>query len=338
MTAGPVSLDVRRIRAAGVASVLVMAAAVVMLTPSSKAGLVLYATGDGAARVAQAFTRRTGVPVTLVRLSTGPLLSRITAEGRRPSWTLAWFDGDTSAATLDRVGLLARGVTPSADWSALGRSLLPQDGAWTPVAASLVRADVHLRSPPARQDADAAELVMADPALAGPAYLQLASLIYAAGGWPAGQGALSALRGRVEVAATSPNVVAELKDGHARRGWLQGSTAFFLASRDRSVVADRPPVGFVLPNVIVQAAGLSPERRAQAAQFLHFATSEAMQTARLGDGRLDAYAWPTVKTGAPLPPGMPAVGSTPLVHLEPYRWGAVQGAVTDAFETEVARR
>ena len=55
VTAGPVSLDVRRLRAVGVGVVLVMAAAIVMLTPFARAGLVLYATGDGAARVAQAW-------------------------------------------------------------------------------------------------------------------------------------------------------------------------------------------------------------------------------------------------------------------------------------------
>ena len=106
-----------------------MAASLLMLTPTSRGGLVLYATGDGPQRVAQAFTRQTGVPVTFVRLSAGPLLARIAAEGARPGWTLAWFDGDTAAATLDRAGLLARGAAPTADWSPLGRWLLPVDGA-----------------------------------------------------------------------------------------------------------------------------------------------------------------------------------------------------------------
>ncbi len=336
---GPVSLDVGRLRLAAAGVAVAMSAAVLMLTPPSRGGLILYATGDGAERVAAAFTGRTGVPVTFVRLSTGPLLARIAAEGRRPSWTLAWFDGDTSAATLDRAGLLARGAAPGANWSALGRWLLPRDGAWTPVAATLAGVTVRLRTPPRTMaSVSGAELGMADPALAGSAYLQLAGLLADAGGWPAARGVLLGLRGRVEVAATSPNVVAELKDHRVRRGWLQGSTAFFLASRDPEVLVEPVQTGVVLPSVIVEAAGASPERRSEAERFLRFATSDAVQTARMTGGRVDAFAWATVKTRTSPPAGLPPLRTVRLVHLDPYRWGAVQAAVTDTFEAEVARR
>ena len=335
----PASLDVGRLRLAVAAVALAMIASVLILTPASRGGLVLYATGDGPARVAQAFTRRTGVPVTFVRLSTGPLLARIAAEGRRPGWTLAWFDGDTAAATLDRAGLLAREAAPAADWSPLGRWLLPRDAAWTPVSATLAGVDVRLRAPsrPAARDAGA-QIGMADPALAGPAYLQLAGLLAEAGGWPGGRHALLGLRGRVQVVATSPNVVAALKDHRIGRGWLQGSTAFLLASRDHSVEVEPEATGVVLPSVIVEAAGASPEHRAEAARFLSFAVSDAAQAARMRGGRVDAFAWPTVSTRTSPPVGFPPLGTVRLVHLDPYRWGAVQAAVTDTFEAEVARR
>ena len=338
VSSAPASLDVGRLRIVAAAVVLAMVASLLMLTPSSSGGLVLYATGDGPQRVAQAFTRRTGVPVTFVRLSTGPLLARVAAEGARPGWTLAWFDGDTAAATLDRAGFLARGAAPAADWSTFGRWLLPRDGAWTPVAATLAGVGVRLRSPPGRTAQASGVLGMADPALAGPAYLQLASVLAEAGGWPAGRSALVGLRGRVQVLATNPNVVAALKDHSIGQGWLQGSTAFLLASRDRSVEVEPQANGVVLPSVIVEAAGASREHRAQAARFLSFAVSDAAQTARMRGGRVDAFAWPTVNTRTTPPVGFPPLGTIRLVHLDPYRWGAVQAAVTDTFEAEVARR
>ena len=333
----PASLDVGRLRLAAAAVALAVIASVLMLTPASRGGLVLYATGDGPARVAQAFTRRTGVPVTFVRLSTGPLLARVAAEGRRPGWTLAWFDGDTAAATLDRAGLLARGAAPAADWSPLGRSLLPRDGAWTPVAATLAGVAARLRTSATARNAGGL-LGMADPALAGPAYLQLAGLLAEAGGWPAGRSALLGLRGRVQVLATSPNVVAALKDGGIGEGWLQGSTAFLLASRDPSIEVEPEPTGVVLPSVIVEAAGASREHRIAAARFLSFAVSDTSQTARMTGGRVDAFAWPTVDTRTTPPAGFPTLRTVRLIHLDPYRWGAVQAAITDTFEAEVARR
>ena len=120
-----------------------MVACLWMLWPAPQHGLVLYATSESATTLASAFTDRTGIPVTVVRLSTGPMLARIVAEGDRPQWTLAWVDGDMAAASLDRAGLLARGIVPAAGWTPIGRALIPADGAWVPTGLTL--AGVALR-------------------------------------------------------------------------------------------------------------------------------------------------------------------------------------------------
>ena len=304
--------------------------------------MVLYAAGEGAAPIAAGFTRATGVPVTVVRLSTGPMLARIAAEGRRPEWTLAWFDGDTAAANLDRSGLLARDTVPPAAWTAIGASLVPKNGSWTPVAFTLAGVDVSLNHPLNRRvddDDPIPKLGMADPALSGPAYTQLAGLVAQNGGWPQGRAAIHRIpAGGLNVAATSPNVVTQLLDGRIQRGLLQSNTAYLLASRDPRVKVTPPDHPTILANVIVEAAGLSVQRRADADRFLRYVTSQSTQDARLRDGRVDALEWATVETTAALPAALPSLAPLRLNHLDPYRWGSVQADVIDDFETTVARR
>ena len=55
-----------------------------LLMPRSGQGLVLYSAVDYGPGVARAFTKRTGIPVKVVELSTGALLARVSAEGLEP--------------------------------------------------------------------------------------------------------------------------------------------------------------------------------------------------------------------------------------------------------------
>lgn len=229
------SLDSARLRWTFIGLTGAVVAAISALLAPSRDGLTIYAAGETAPAVVESFVRATGVPVALVRLSTGPLLARIAAEGTRPGWTLAWFDGDMAAAGLDGAGLLAHGTTPAAQWTPVGRSLVPANGAWTPVAFSVANMSVTLNRP-AGSTSDASVLGMADPALSGPAYLQVTALLIAAGGWPSGRVALQRLGAHgLSIAPTSPNVVAQLRDGRIGRALLQSNTAYLLASRDAHV-------------------------------------------------------------------------------------------------------
>ena len=335
MDNAPISLDGTRLRWALAGLIGLVVAAIAFLRPPSHNGLVVYAAGESAPVVIAAFSRTTGIPVTLIRLSTGPLLARIAAEGTRPGWTLAWFDGDMPAAGLDAAGLLAHGTTPPAQWNSLGRSLVPANGAWTPVAVSI--ADMTVTRGVSR--AASAVLGMADPALSGAAYLQVAALLNETGGWPRGCAAVQRLSARgLSVAPTSPNVVVLLREGRIGRALLQSNTAYLLASRDAEFRVSVPRVAYVLPSVVVESAGTTGQRRVDADRFLRFMTAAETQSERLTSGRVDAYAWPTVATRATVPAILPPLAALHLAHLDTNLWGARQAAITDWFEQQVAGR
>lgn len=331
-------LDDTRLRLSFAGVVVAMVVAMGVLLAPARQGLVIYAAGETAPTVVAAFVKSTGVPVTLVRLSTGSLLARIAGEGTRPAWTLAWFDGDMAAEGLDGAGLLAHGTTPLAEWTPLGRLLVPANGAWTPVAFSVANMSVTLRGAAGSMPA-AAVLGMADPALSGPAYLQVISLLIESGGWLHGRPALRRFGAHgLSISPTSPNVVTQLRNGRIGRALLQSNTAYLLASRDAHVRVSLPRIAYVLPSVVVEAAGTAGQRRIDAARFLRFVAANATQSDRLASGRVDAYAWPTVDTNFAVPKILPPLATLHAVHLDPIIWGARQAEITDWFEAEVAGR
>ena len=63
--------------------------------------------------MSKAFTKATGIPVSLDDNSTGPLLTQIEASKNNPKWGLLWVDGATAFAGLDTQGLLLKGFEPS---------------------------------------------------------------------------------------------------------------------------------------------------------------------------------------------------------------------------------
>lgn len=305
-------------------------AALWALWPAPSRGLILYATSESAASLAGLFTRETGIAVTVVRLSTGPMLARIGAEGHRPGWTMAWVDGDMAAAALDRAGLLERGIAPAADWTPIGRSLLPADGAWVPTGLTL--AGVKLR----RRGASG-PIGMPDPAISGPAFPELAGLVWHAGGWPAGKAAILAMRaGGLSVAPTSPAVIGELNAGRISGALIQSSTAYALASHDRSIAVAVPRPAFLLPGVLMVAKGKSPAVRGDASRFIAFVLSAKAQHIHLNNRAVDSFYWP-LTTGIGAPRSLPPLETLSLVHLDPYYWAPLQAEMTAWFETAVAR-
>ena len=67
--------------------------------------------------MSKAFTKATGIPVSLDDNSTGPLLTQIEASKNNPKWGLLWVDGATAFAGLDTQGLLMKGFEPSVSWN-----------------------------------------------------------------------------------------------------------------------------------------------------------------------------------------------------------------------------
>src|SRR5271163_3001514 len=69
---------------------------------SAGSTLVLCTAVGYAPQVVRAFMKQTGIRVTIINMSTGPLLARVSAEGSRADWSLVWFDGAAAAAALDQ--------------------------------------------------------------------------------------------------------------------------------------------------------------------------------------------------------------------------------------------
>jgi len=315
------------------------------LWSSSQQGLVLYSAVDYGPAVGKAFTRATGIKVTVVPLTTGALLARISAEGHRPAWTLAWFDGDLAAAALDHAGLVSRHTVPHLPWTALGHILIPADGSYTPTGMTLAGAFTYQPSILAHPPATWAGLLapglhsaigMNNPAISGPMYPMLAGLLAQGGGWPNGQGFVMKLKDNgLHVYAKNKATLAALKAGDIKLAVTQSSAAWYLAARDRALQVSLPNPSFALPSVLTVAAGISAKTRAVAVRFIRFAMMHDIQKLRMLKGEGDGYYWP-LTTDAPHPKaGMPTLGTLSIKHLDPQRWGPIEPQVNQWFSQAI---
>ncbi len=306
----------------------------------SGTGLVLYSAAGYAPQVASAFMKRTGIPVTLITMSTGPLLARVSAEGHRPHWSLVWFDGDAAATALDQSGLLAHDTIPALPWTKLGRSLLPADGAYTPTGITLAgvfsvrksRASEPLDWDTLLSQAEAGKFGLSNPQLSGPAYMLLANLLQRQGGWPGGQGFLRALQQNgMRLYPTNPSTELALQTHQIDLAVTQSSAAYSLARHNPAFAVVLPPQPAVLPSVIAVAANLPARQRAAAQAFIRFAMSPQVQTLRMESHTSDAMFWP-VTTDSQAPPGLPALDHLPVTRLDPAAWGAHEAAIGAWFD------
>ncbi len=311
----------------------VVAGAFWYLEPDDGGGLVLYSAEDYGAAAARAFTERTGVPVSTVSLSTGALLARVAAEGRRPRWDVAWFDGAESAAGLAAAGLTGR-LHAVIDWNRLGRRLVPADGDWLPTGTTLAGVFVvPAVSPyPAPRTWGAlaswqGRIGMSNPAISGPAFPILAALLEAGGGWPAGKPFVRGLVGAgMRIYAKNANTLAALRAGEIDLALVQSSAGFAFARVHSGFRVVVPDPAVALPSVLVIPARLAPGKRAQVLRFARFVMSPLGQHLRMRMNEPDALYWPLTRNvarprdvqGLPPPPA-------DLKFFDASVWGRRQG-------------
>jgi iron(III) transport system substrate-binding protein len=307
---------------------------------SAGSTLVLYTAVGYAPQVARAFMKQTGTHVTIINMSTGPLLARVSAEGRRADWSLVWFDGDAAATALDQSGLLAHHTTPALPWTKLGQALLPADGAYTPTGVTLAgvfsvpksRAAEKLDWNTLLTPAEAGKFGLSNPQLSGPAYMLLANLLALHGGWPQGQGFLRALKQNgMRLYPTNPSSELALQTHQINLAVVQSSAAYALVKRDPAFAVVLPPDPALLPSVIAIAANLPPGRRTAAEAFTRFTMTPKIQALRLASPSSDAMYWP-VTTDTPSPPGLPPLDRLPVTILNPASWGAREAAIGAWFD------
>jgi iron(III) transport system substrate-binding protein len=312
---------------------------------SSGSTLVLYAAVGYAPQVVKAFMKQTGIRVTLINMSTGPLLARVSAEGSRADWSLVWFDGDAAATALDQSGLLARHTTPALPWTRLGQALQPADGAYTPTGITLASAFSVRRSRATEPldwntlltQAEKGRFGLSNPQLSGPAYMLLANLLALHGGWPQGQAFVRALqRNGMRLYPVNGDNELALRTHQIDLAVVQSSAAYALAKRNPAFAVVLPPHPAILPSVIAIAANLSPRQRAAAEAFIRFAMTPKIQALRMAGHTSDAMYWP-VTTGIAPPPGLPKLDNLAVTILNPAQWGAREAAVGAWFDRLAAQ-
>lgn len=331
---------------------LVFLAAIVMATlwlsrPADRAGLVLYSGVDYGPQVAAAFTRKTGIPVTVIELSTGTLLARISAEASRPAWSIAWFDGAIAAKELDLSGLVARHVLPSVSWTKDGQEMLPTDGAYVPTGFTLAGVLIEPKpAKPVHQILSWQSLVdpawherigMNNPAISGPTFPLVAGLLQIHGGWPSGQDfLLSAKRNGLKVFTTNKNTLAGLRNGAIGLAMVQSSAAYYVAHHShRPYVIRVPKPAFPLVRVLIKSPGLSRKKSDEVQQFLRFALSKEGQSVAMNQNSSDSLYWPVVQDAPPRNPILPPVESLQLLPLDPAYWGPMESKINQWFSHEV---
>ncbi|MDE2318652.1 MAG: extracellular solute-binding protein [Rhodospirillales bacterium] len=326
---------------ASVFAVIVVVVAALLLWPAPQGGLVLYTGLDYGPAVAAAFTKETGIKVSVVRLSTGSLLARIVAQGSHPDWDIGWFDGATAAAALDQDHLLAHGLPAPAGLTPVGQGLLSANGAYIPTGLTL--AGVFISDPTRLPTAPSVwnDLLspayknlagMNDPSISGPTYPMLAGMLDNAGGWPQGQAFLLALKANgVHMFDKNDATLAALQSQAISLAIVQSSAAFFYASHHPGLRVTIPSPAYVLPNVMVEAAGLSARRQKEVARFMAFVMRPDIQRLRQIEGEADGEYWP-ITQNAPAPlPGMPDLTGIHTITLDPVKWGGLESTINGWF-------
>lgn len=302
--------------------------------------LVIYsAMGPGGALI-PAFEAETGLRVTYINMAGGPMQARIYAEGPHPRWTLAWFVGDAAMAAMDGAGLLRRDIVPaSTDWTPPARALLPTDGAYVPTGLTIAGVFLtHGAAAPSTWPGlleDRAGIGLVSPVMSGTAYPVLSALFAATGGSEDGHAMLQRFGAdRLQVAATNPLLIAQLRRGDVGLAILPSQAAYSLARREPSFHVTVPRPAGLVPAVIGISAGASPALRAQARRFIDFLLTPRGQALIL-QSTAEGVTWSPIE-GVPLPPGLPPLDELTLIHPDPVLWGRRQGEEIGWFRREIA--
>lgn len=324
--------------------------------PAAQAGaapLVVYSAQGYDSPVTKAFTAATGIPVKLDDDSTGPLLTKVSAERNNPQWDVLWVDGDTAFAALDKQGQLLD-YTPPVALTPAGQALVPADHSYIPVSTTVVPALIYnaakagSATPSTWQDllgpAYTGKVGMNDPSQSGPTYPLIAGLMNQLGGQngglSAGEDFLTKLKGNgLHVFPTNGDTLHALETGQITYGIIQSSAALGEIAKAPKNSAFDPkivylPQSTLLPGVIGIDKGAPANLQAEAEKFVQFVLSPAGQAAmQNGDPSGDSLYWPIVPGVSPRA-GMPALPAQ-YQRLDPYFWGPLENQVNTFFDTNI---
>jgi iron(III) transport system substrate-binding protein len=319
---------------------------------SGNVTLVVYSSQGYDSAVTKAFTKATGITVSLDDDSTGPLLAKVGAERNNPQWGLLWVDGDTAFATLDTEGQLLD-YNPGVPLTAAGQTLVPANHSYVPVSTTAVPALVYNAAkvtsvPTTWQDLlepqYKGKVGMNDPSQSGPTFPLIAGLMNQlagqSGGVAAGESYLTKLKANgLQIHPTNGDTLHALETGQIDYGLIQSSAAAGEIATAKKGANYQPKVVYLgtttlLPGVIGIDKGASAKERQEAEKFVQYVLSPAGQhVMQTGDPTGDSLYWPIVPGLAPVA----AIGAMPTKYqrIDPYFWGPLETQVNTWFDDNV---
>ena len=314
--------------------------------------LVVYSSQGYDSAVTKAFTKATGIPVSLDDDSTGPLLAKVAAERNNPQWGLLWVDGDTAFAALDKQAQLLD-YNPSVKLTAAGQALVPADHSYVPVSTTAVPALVYNAAkvtsvPTTWQDLlepqYKGKVGMNDPSQSGPTYPLIAGLMNElggeSGGVAAGEHYLTELKANgLLIHDVNGDTLHALETGQIDYGLIQSSAAAGEVATAKKSADYDPKVVYLgtttlLPGVIGIDKGASAKEQQVAEKFVQYVLSAAGQhVMQTGDPTGDSLYWPIVPGIAPVA----AIGAMPTTYqrIDPSYWGPLETQVNTFFDENI---
>ncbi|HEX4089791.1 MAG TPA: extracellular solute-binding protein [Trebonia sp.] len=309
--------------------------------------LVLYSAQGYDSAMSKAFTKATGIPVSLDDNSTGPLLTQIEASKNNPKWGLLWVDGATAFAGLDTQGLLLKGFEPSVTWNSLGTASVPADKSYVPTGVTVMGILAYNKTkvphPPTTWQALLSstwkgQVGMNDPSQSGPTFPLIAGVMNYLGGVPAGEKYFTTLKSNgLVIHPTNGPTLQALTSGQINLALVQSSAAIGATFTDKNIGISYLDPATLLPSALGIDAKAPAAEQAEAEKFIEYVLSPAGQKVmQSGDPTGDSLYYPVVSGVSPLP-ALPSLASVKTQTINPYTWGPQEATVNTWFDSTVVR-
>jgi iron(III) transport system substrate-binding protein len=309
--------------------------------------LVLYSAQGYDSAMSKAFTKATGIPVSLDDNSTGPLLTQIEASKNNPKWGLLWVDGATAFAGLDTQGLLMKGFEPSVSWNALGQASVPADKSYVPTGVTIMGIVAYnkakVKNPPTTwqallSSAWKGQVGMNDPSQSGPTFPLIAGVMNYLGGVSAGEKYFSTLKANgLIIHPTNGPTLQALTSGQINLALVQSSAAIGATFTDKNIGIEYLDPATLLPSALGIDAKAPAAEQAEAEKFIEYVLSPAGQKVmQSGDPTGDSLYYPVLDGVSPLP-SLPSLASVKTQTINPYTWGPQEAAVNTWFDSNIVR-
>ena len=316
--------------------------------------LQLYAALDYSTDVATAFTAKTGIPVEVTALSTGPLLAKITAEKNNPQWGVYWADGAEPCAAFDLDKQLLHYKSSGARLNAIGTKLTPKTTAYQVPGftemVGVVYNSSKVRKPTSWDDLASADFKnqvgMNNPSVSGPTFPFIAGLIEQLGSEDAMKAYLSKLKSNgLRAFDKNSKTLAALNTGVINVGLVQSSAAITEVNtyKAKPVAGLTPAVTYlnkttILPSCLAIDGKASTFQQTAAKKFADFVMSSEAVAIMAKSNSGDSLFWPTLigRSPAQAISSMPSFASGMVQVVDPYKYALIQGEVQDWFTKNIA--